>query len=1029
MAVRALDPRHGWLHILSDGGVWAAYFAIPLVLGYFAARRRDLPFRRVFLLFVAFILLCGTTHLMEAVIFWWPAYRLAGALKLLTAVVSWVTVLALVRVAPAVLAMRTPAELEREVAARTDAERRLTEANAELERRVDERTADLGRAVEAEAEQTERLRTTLASIGDAVISTDRDGTVTYLNAVAESLTGWANADATGRPLDAVFHVVNESTRLPVENPALRALREGVIVGLANHTVLVARDGTERPIDDSAAPIRCRVGELVGCVLVFRDISERHRQEAALRDRERQFRTLAESIPQLTWMANPDGHIFWYNRRWYDYTGTTPEQMEGWGWQSVHDPDELPGVLERWKGSVATGEPFDMVFPLKGKDGAFRPFLTRVEPVKDDAGRVVRWFGTNTDISEQREAERQARRREAFIGGVLGSITDGFFAVDRDWRLTFANDEFARRIGRPRGEVAGDLWRTFPDAAGGHAHAQLHRAMADRVAVEYEVYHESLRVWVLDKAFPTDDGGLAVYTRDITDRKRAEVALRASEVRYRRLFESAKDGILILDAHAATITEANPFIADMLGYSPGEFVGKELWQIGLFRDAAASKAAVRELQAKGYIRYADLPLETKAGRRISVEFVSNVYGEGGEAVIQCNVRDITDRTRLEESLRRHAAELSDADRRKDEFLATLAHELRNPLAPIRNGLQLMRLAGVGGAVETARSMMDRQVTQLVRLVDDLLDISRVTGGKLALRRGRIDLRAVAAAAVETSRPAIEQAGHELSVALPGGPVFVDGDATRLAQVVSNLLNNSAKYTRRGGHVRLAVGRDGGAAVVSVADDGIGIPPPMLGRVFEMFTQVDRTLEKTTGGLGIGLSLVKGLVEMHGGTVEARSGGDGTGSEFVVRLPVAPPAPAPPSDRSDESGEGVVTPPPRRVLVVDDNADAADSLGQLLQLLGSEVRTAYDGEAGVRAAGEFRPAVVICDIGMPKLNGYEAARRIRAEPWGRGMVLVAVTGWGQDDDRRKSADAGFDHHLVKPVEAAALTKLLAGLPAAG
>ena len=894
-------PAHGWLHILSDVSVWAAYFAIPLVLGYFAARRRDLPFRGVSLLFVAFILLCGTTHLLEAVIFWWPAYRLAGVLKLLTAVVSWATVLALVRVAPAVLAMRTPEELGREVAARTDAERRLTEANAELERRVGERTADLGRAVVALSEQKERLRTTLASIGDAVITTDTGGRVTNLNAVAESLTGWATGEAEGQPLDAVFNVVNESTRQPVENPALRALREGVIVGLANHTVLIARDGTERPIDDSVAPIRCKAGELVGCVLVFRDISERHRQEAELRDRERQFRTLAESIPQLTWMADPDGHIFWYNRRWYDYTGTTPEQMAGWGWQSVHDPDELPRVLGRWQASIATGEPLDMVFPLKGKDGVFRPFLTRVEPVKDDAGRVVRWFGTNTDITEQRGAERESRRREAFIGGVLGSITDGFFAVDRDWRLTFANDEFARRIGRPRGEVAGDLWRTFPDAAGGHA--QLHRAMADRVAVEYEVFYEPLRVWVLDRAFPTDDGGLAVYTRDITERKRAE-----------------------------------------------------------------------------------------------------------------------------DELRRLAAELSEADRRKNVFLATLAHELRNPLAPIRNGLQVMKLAGDSGqSVERSRLMMERQVEQMVRLVDDLLDVSRITQGKVELRRERIEVKAVIDAAVEMARPVIDGAGHEFVVTVPDEPMFVDGDLTRLTQIVSNLLNNSAKYTHRGGHVRLAVGRDDDFAVVSVKDTGIGIPSDMLGRVFEMFTQVDRTLEKTTGGLGIGLSLVKGLVEMHGGTIEARSDGEGKGSEFVVRLPVVTPDPAS-SDGSDNSGGEVVTPGPRRVLVVDDNADAADSLGQLLELLGNEVRTAYDGEDGVRAAGEFRPAVVFCDIGMPKLNGYEAARRIRQQPWSKGMVLVALTGWGQDDDRRKTTEAGFDHHLVKPVEFAALTKLLSGLDAA-
>ena len=255
-------------------------------------------------------------------------------------------------------------------------------------------------------------------------------------------------------------------------------------------------------------------------------------------------------------------------------------------------------------------------------------------------------------------------------------------------------------------------------------------------------------------------------------------------------------------------------------------------------------------------------------------------------------------------------------------------------------------------------------------------------------------------------------------------WVDADATRLAQVVSNLLNNSAKYTHRGGHIRLTVGHEGETAVVSVKDDGIGIPPAMLDRVFQMFTQVDSTLEKTTGGLGIGLSLVRAMVEMHGGTVEARSDGEGRGSEFVVRLPVAVPAPAP-SDGSDNSGGEVVPPGPRRILVVDDNADAADSLAELLELLGNEVRTAYDGEAGVRAAGEFRPAVVLCDIGMPKMNGYEACRRIREQPWGDQVVLVALTGWGKDEDRKLSQEAGFDHHLVKPVDLTTLEKLLASI----
>ncbi len=364
----------------------------------------------------------------------------------------------------------------------------------------------------------------------------------------------------------------------------------------------------------------------------------------------------------------------------------------------------------------------------------------------------------------------------------------------------------------------------------------------------------------------------------------------------------------------------------------------------------------------------------------------------------------------------------ADRRKDEFLATLAHELRNPLAPMHAALQVMRLADHDRtAVAQAREMMERQVRHMVRLVDDLLDVSRITRGKIDLRKQRVDLAAVVRTAVETSRPLIEAANHELTVTAPPHPIFVDGDPVRLAQVFLNLLNNAAKYTERGGRIVLTVERQGSDAVVSVKDTGVGIPPAMLSRIFELFMQVDRTLDKAQGGLGIGLTLVRRLVEMHGGSVEARSAGYGRGSEFIVRLPAVLIA-AGEAEAASNKGSAL---PRRRILVVDDNRDSAVSLGMMLELMDNEVRTAHDGEEAVRAAEAFRPDVVLLDIGLPKLNGYEAAQCIRAEPWGRDMVLIAVTGWGQEEDRRRSKEAGFNFHIVKPVEPAALEKVLAGL----
>ncbi len=462
------------------------------------------------------------------------------------------------------------------------------------------------------------------------------------------------------------------------------------------------------------------------------------------------------------------------------------------------------------------------------------------------------------------------------------------------------------------------------------------------------------------------------------------------------------------------------------FSPGRTVVEADATIGLDR-LPHDRAAYAAIQVRGHV---DVPL-LRGGRFVGGMTVHVSERRDWTATEVAIIKETAERTwaaveraRADDELRRLAAELRDADRQKDEFLATLAHELRSPLAPIRNALHVVQMAGGNETIDHARSMMERQLTQLVRLVDDLLDVSRVTSGKLELRRATVDLREVIGAAVETIRLAIEEAGHALTVVTPDAPIWVEGDETRLAQVLTNLLSNSAKYTDRGGQIRVSAARDGDMAVVSVADDGVGIPPAMLESVFEMLLQVDRTLEKTTGGLGIGLSLVKGLVEMHRGTIVARSEGEGRGSEFVVRLPlVQSPARNVATEEIDPlagSSSG------RRILVADDNVDSAESLAKLLEMMGNDVSTVYDGLQAVEAAESLRPDVILLDIGMPKLNGLEAARHIREQSWGDGIVLVALTGWGQRDDRERSLAAGFDHHVVKPMEINTLMKLLAGLP---
>ena len=365
--------------------------------------------------------------------------------------------------------------------------------------------------------------------------------------------------------------------------------------------------------------------------------------------------------------------------------------------------------------------------------------------------------------------------------------------------------------------------------------------------------------------------------DIFMHRQAERALRASEVRYRRLFETAQDAILILDGDTGKIVDSNPFLSDLLGYSPDELRGKELWEIGLFKDIEANRVAFRQLQKTGFIRYEDLPLETKDGRHAYVEFVSNVYPVEGQRVIQCNIRDISDRKRAEEALRK-------GDRRKDEFLAVLAHELRNPLAPLHNAIEVMRQKGTDDPdVRWALDVAERQGQQLTRLVDDLLDVSRISLGKIDLQMEPVEMAAVVARAIEISRPLIDARKHYLRVSLPKQAVRVAGDLTRLAQVLSNLLNNAAKYTDEGGSIELTVEPSDGEAVMRVRDTGVGIAADVLSHIFEMFSQVQGSVGRSQGGLGIGLALVKSLVELHGGAVAATSGGPGCGSEFVVRLP--------------------------------------------------------------------------------------------------------------------------------------------------
>lgn len=731
--------------------------------------------------------------------------------------------------------------------------------------------------------QREQLRTTLASIGDAVLVTDADANVTTLNPVAQRLTGWMQADAIGRPLEEVFCVFDEETHQRRESPAVRVLREGGIVGMTSGTVLRSRDGAERPIDDSAAPIRDAAGRVSGVVLVFRDVGERRRVEQT----SRTLAAIVESSEDAIFSKTLDGVIMSWNPAAERLYGYAAAEMIGRP-VGVLVPSDRAAELDEIMDKVRRGEPTNPIRTARvRKDGHVVDVSVAVSPVRDRSGRVVGASSIARDIGVQKQAERQL---QAIVDNVAALV----FVKDREGRFLVANRHLEHVLGRPRSEIVGNTNRAF-----------FPREIAESFVAHDRQVMETGQPLRFEETVPQVDG-------------------------------------------------------------PHTYLSLKF------------------------------PLREPDG---------TIYG------VCCVATDISERKDLETRLRRNADELAEADRRKDEFLATLAHELRNPLAPIRNALAIMRLAPGESDREMARQIVDRQVEQMVHLVDDLLDVSRITRGKIELRKQRLEMRTILDRAIEASRPLLASAEHELVVKLPEEPVFVEADLTRMAQVVGNLLNNAAKYTNARGRIEVTILQEGHEAIIRVRDNGIGIPAEMLPLVFDMFTQVDASRGRAHGGLGIGLTLVKRLVELHGGTVWARSEGAGTGSEFTVRLPLSE---RPATEERRRPAATVAASPCQDILVVDDNRDAAATMGLLLRTMGHRVAVVHDGPAALQSVAARCPDIVFLDLGMPGMDGFEVARRIRARSDGRSIVVVAVTGWGQEDDRRRTREAGFDHHLVKPVD---------------
>ena len=687
-----------------------------------------------------------------------------------------------------------------------------------------------------------------------------------------------------------------------------------------------------------------------------------------------------------------------------------------------------------------------------KDGTRFPAVVSVTALRDDQSTIIGYLLIGTDNTARKEAEAALLKAGALQNAIFNSANFSSIATDAKGVIQIFNVGAERMLGYAAAEVMNKI--TPADISDPQEVIARAKALSVELATpitpgfEALVFKASRGIEdIYELTYIRKDGtrfpavvsvtalrddqstiiGYLLIGTDNTARKQVEAermlldqAVRDQQFYTRSLIESNIDALMTTDPRGI-ITDVNKQMEALTGSTRDELIGAPFKDY--FTDPERAEAAIKLVLGEGKVTDYELTARARDGKKTVVSYNAITFHDRERKLrgVFAAARDVTERKRYEQSLQ-------EADRRKNEFLAILAHELRNPLAPMRNALQIMRLTASreaprpeDEAIKTASAMMERQVSQMVRLVDDLLDVSRISRGTIELRRARTELSSAIHHAVEAALPQYKGMDHTLIVTLTPEPMYLNADATRLAQVLGNLLSNACKYTPKGGQMLLTTERDGRQVVIRLKDSGIGIATEELPRIFEMFVQIDTSLERSVSGLGIGLTLVKSLVEMHQGTIHAFSAGLGHGSEFVVRLPIIveqPQSPRPALTASQPHGKDS-----RRILVVDDNQDSASSLAALLKFIGHQTQTASDGREAVAATLTFLPEVVLLDIGLPILNGYDACRQIRAQPGGKRILLIALTGWGQDEDRRKSKEAGFDAHLVKPVDHDHLITLLA------
>jgi PAS domain S-box-containing protein len=730
--------------------------------------------------------------------------------------------------------------------------------------------------------------------------------------------------------------------------------------------------------------------------------------------EERFRKFMENAPAAVFIKDEDGCYVFMNAAAQKLVGTT--DWPGKTDQDLLPPDAAEQIREHDRQVLESGAPVGFQLTIAQAEGP-RHFHSTKFPLRDAAGRVY-VCSVTIDVTEQAKSAEELRMQREQLRLVTDTMLVGMVRVTSELKYAWANRVFASWVGKTPEELAG---RPIVEVIGADGLKEL-RPHIDKLfsgeRVEYERLASFPRLgqrWIHSVAEPTfDDGGVpngwVAVVSDIQARKWVEAALNAAREQLQLVADSMPAAVALCSRDLRFIW-VNRRWGQWVGMQLEEIAGRPIAEIMGKDNLAAVRHHIDRVLAGEQVQYEHLVRYKGMGER----WVRNLFSpaHGGERWIFVML-DIHERKLMEEALR-------DAERRKDEFLAALAHELRNPLAPIRNAVAILGKKGpLDPELSWSREVIDRQVDQLSRLIDDLLDIARIASGKLLIRKERIPLERAIDMALEQSRPHINAAGHHLSVLLPSERVTVEADAARLAQVFSNLLNNAARYTESGGEITLSAEVEGNEVVVSVQDNGIGFSPEIGARLFEPFSQLTSTNERAHGGLGLGLSLVQGIVALHRGTVQARSSGPGQGSELIVRLPLPtlqsqPPIETPEGQKEKLPVAGV------RVLVADDNRDAADSLQRILSHYGYDVQVAYDGPAALRLGDAFRPTVAVLDIAMPGANGFEVARAIR-EKRGREVKLIALTGWGQEGDRRRAMEAGFDYHLTKPVDPGALNDLL-------